>query len=285
MTDINISLEATCDLSKELINKYNFKVIDMDFLIDGEVYNTSTDTVLSTKLYEKMRNGARTSTSQVNEQIYVEHFTELLKEGKDVLHLAFSSGLSNTYNSAKQASEKVNKGSKNKVYVVDTLCACSGTGMLAILVHNYCLSAKNIKQVVEYVESIKLKLNHCFSVDNLKYLANGGRLKSSAAIMGNLLNIKPVMRMDNAGKLENVKKVFSRKKALSVLANEMLERYDPAYDICFISHADCLEDANYIADIIKSKINIEIFTENLGPVIGSHSGPGTIAVYYIAESR
>lgn len=280
-----ISLETTCDLSEELLKKYDFKVVDMEFLINGEVYNTAHDTVESTGLYTKMREGVKTSTSQVNEAIYEEHFSKLLESGKDVLHLAFSSGLSNTYLSAKSAAEKLNEKSKNKVYVVDSLCACSGHGLFAIYVKRFADQADDIEKVVTYAENIKWGLNQIFTVDSLKYLANGGRVKTSTAIVGNLLNIKPILRVDNDGHLENTSKVFSRKKSLVTLCEKVVSNYDPQYDMCFVSHADSESDAKFVADYISSNTSLSVTIENLGPVIGCHSGPGTIAIFYMSNKR
>ena len=283
--DLNISIEATCDLVEDLIKQYDFRIVNMDFLIDGEVYNTSSDTVLSTELYTKMRNGVKTSTSQVNMAVYEEHFTKLLLEGKDVLHLAFSSGLSNTYESAVAAANKINETSKNKVYVIDSLCACSGHGLFAIYVRKFAEQCDDINKIITYAENIKLKMSHLFTVDSLKYLANGGRVKASTAIVGNMLNIKPLLRVDNSGHLENTGKVFGRKKSLVTLCEKAVKEYDPQYDICIVSHADSLNDANMVADYISNNSNLNVIIENLGPVIGCHAGPGTIAIFYIANKR
>lgn len=283
--DLNISVEVTCDLSEDLIKQYDLRVVDMDFLIDGDVYNTSKDTVLSTELYTKMRNGVKTSTSQVNRAVYEDHFTKLLSEGKDVLHLAFSSGLSNTYESAVAAANQVNETSKNKVYVVDSLCACSGHGLFAMYVRKFAKQCDDINKIITYAENIKLKMSHLFTVDSLKYLANGGRVKASTAIVGNMLNIKPLLRVDNSGHLENTGKVFGRKKSLITLCEKVCKEYDPQYDICIVSHADSLNDANMVADYISNDSNLNVIIENLGPVIGCHAGPGTIAIFYIASKR
>ena len=278
-----ISLEATCDLSKETIDKYGFKIIDMQFLIDGKEYNTAEDDVVSSDLYLKMKSGAKTSTSQINKQLYVEFFENLLSEGKDVLHLAFSSGLSQTYQSAIDASIEVNKGSKNKVYVIDSLCACSGHGLFAILAREYSKSGKGIEQTISYLENIKLKVSHLFSVDNLKYLANGGRIKKSSAMVGNILHIKPVMKMDNEGHLVLVQKVISRRKAIKEIFNKYVETFSPEYKHCIISHADCIEDAKHLKKLIKDFRDIDCTITNLGAIIGSHSGPGTLALFFVAK--
>lgn len=283
--DLNISIETTSDLSEELIKEYDFKIVNMDFLIDGEVYNTSSDTVLSTGLYSKMRNGIKTSTSQVNQTVYEEHFEKLLAEGKDILHLAFSSGLSCTYESALKAAEKVNATSKNKVYVVDSLCACSGHGLFAIYVKRFSMQENNIEKIISFANNIRYGLNQIFTVDSLKYLANGGRVKASTAIVGNMLNIKPLLRVDNNGHLENTGKVFGRKKSLVALCEKVCREYDPQYDLCFVSHADAIEDAKMVSDYISNNSNLKVIIENLGPVIGCHAGPGTIAIFYMASKR
>ncbi len=284
MENLIISLEATCDLPKDLITKHNFKIVDMDFLIDGEVYSTSKDDVISTSLYEKMKKGIRTSTSQVNDELYYDFFKKYLKEDSIILHLAFSSGLSCTYKSAVSASNKINEELGNKVYVIDSLCACSGQGMLAILVSQFAKKAKNIEEVIKYAETTKMQLNHIFTVDNLKYLANGGRVKGSTAFVGNLLNIKPVMKMDNEGHLVSYGKVLSRKKSLSALFNKFKETILKGEKLCFVSHADSLDDALFIAKLMEDEGYSPIVTD-LGPVIGCHSGPGTIALFYLANER
>ncbi len=278
-----ISLEATCDLPKEVITQNDFKVIDMQFMVDGKEYSTLDADVLSSGLYDKMKNGAKTNTSQINKQLYIEFFQDLLKSGKDVLHLAFSSGLSQTVQSAIDASFEINQTSNNKVYVIDSLCACAGQGLFAILAKEYQDCGNGIIETIDYLENIKLKLFHVFSVDNLRYLANGGRIKKSSAMVGNVLRIKPVMKMDNYGQLVLVQKVISRKKAIKEMFNKYVETFDPKYKQCIISHADCNEDAQYLKQLVKDFRGIECTITNLGPIIGSHSGPGTLAIFFVAK--
>ena len=279
-----ISLEATCDLPKETIDKYDFKIIDMQFLIDGKEYNTAEDDVVSSDLYSKMKNGAKTSTSQINKQLYIEFFENLLKDGKDVLHLAFSRGLSQTYQSAIEASSEVNKSSKNKVYVIDSLCACAGHGLFAILAKECLDLDMDIGETIKHLEDIKLNISHLFSVDSLKYLANGGRIKKTSAMVGNILRIKPVMKMDNEGHLVLVQKVISRRKAIKEIFNKYVESFDPRYKHCIISHADCYDDAKYLEEQIKDFRDIDCTITNLGAIIGSHSGPGTLALFFVAKN-
>ena len=278
-----ISLEATCDLPKELIKENDFRIIDMQFLVDDNEFSTASDDVVSSDLYKKMKDGAKTSTSQINKQLYVEFFQGLLKERKDVLHLAFSSGLSQTFQSAIDASIEVNQTSENKVYVIDSLCACAGHGLFAIIAKEYLDAGNDIKKTINNLENIKLNLAHIFSVDNLKYLANGGRIKKSSAMVGNVLHIKPVMKMDNSGHLILVQKVISRRKAIKEIFNTYVASFDPKYKHCIISHADCWEDANYLRQLIKDFRDVEPTITNLGPIIGSHSGPGTLALFFVAK--
>ncbi len=282
--DVIISMEATCDLNSQIIKENDFRIIDMSFLVDGVEYCTDKDDVITSSLYFKMKEGSKTSTSQVNQIAYEEFFAELLKEGKDVLHLAFSSGLSQTCQSAINASEKVNKNSKNKVYVIDSLCACAGQGLFALVAKKFIDEGGDIKSAIEFLESMKMKISHLFSVDNLKYLANGGRLKKSSAIVGNVLNIKPVMKADEEGKLVVMQKVMSREKALKELLSIYSGTCDDDYKFCIISHADCLQDAVFIQENIKEMKGIDSVITNLGPIIGSHSGPGTIAFFFVSKT-
>ncbi len=280
-----ISLEATCDLPKAIIAENDFRIIDMEFFIDGKEFNTKEYDVVSSDLYAKMREGLKTSTSQINKQLYVEFFQKILKEGKDVLHLAFSSGLSQTYQSALDASEEVNKNSTNKVYVIDSLCACAGHGLFAILAKEYAENGNDINETIKYLENLKLNVAHLFSVDNLKYLANGGRIKKTSAMVGNILHIKPVMKMDDLGHLVLEQKVMSRRKAIKEIFNKYVETFSPEYKHCLISHADCYEDAEYLKNMIKEFRDIEVTLTNLGPIIGSHSGPGTLALFFVAKNN
>jgi len=285
MEEIIISMEATCDLPKDIVEKYNFKIVNMDFMVDDDIYSTSKDDVTSTRLYAKMKNGSKTSTSQVNEQLYTEFFEELIKQGKPILHIAFSSGLSKTYDCAVKSAEELNKKYGSKIFVVDSLCACSGHGYLGVLASEYAKKAKDITDLVKYVEKTKMQLCHDFTVDNLKYLANGGRVKASTAFVGNILNIKPIMKMDNEGHLCSCSKVISRKKSLTTLYKQFVDKKDDNFKTIFISHADCRDDAMLIYNLVKENTDFEPILTDLGPVIGSHSGPGTIALFYLSDQR
>ncbi len=280
-----LSVEATCDLTPQLISAYDLTVFDMKYSIDGVEYSTATDTVQSSGLYEKMRNGAVTRTSQINENYYEEYFSELSKQGVPIVHVALSSGLSGTVQSAALAAELLNRENGSEIYVVDSLCACAGQGLLAVLGRRFAEQAQSAKEVADYLEKIRWKVQNAFSVDNLRYLANGGRLKASKALIGNILKIKPMMYMDNEGHLAVQYSVISRRKALKEFVKNYAEQRDPSGDLCFISHAGCPEDAEYIREGILEKTGVRCEITDLGPVIGAHSGPGTIAVFYLAKQR
>lgn len=286
MLDVIISLEATCDLDKEMLDKYKLSVIDMNFQVDGVEFNTSKDDVISSALYENMQQKRKTGTSQINEFSYKEHFEHLLKQNKPVLHLAFSSGLSGTGAVAKKVADDINENSETKVTVIDTLCACSGQGMIAIIARDYAEKCDTMEELVAFIESIKNKIYHLFTVDTLSFLANGGRVDPKKAFFGNLLNIKPVMQMSGEGKLEVLFKVMSRKKSILSLVNlteKKLDKEKSGY--CFISHANCLADAEMLKTKIEETTNLKPIITNLGPVIGSHSGPGTLAIYFIGTEN
>ena len=212
MENLIISLEATCDLPDDIIKRHNLKVIDMNYIVGDDEFSTQSYTVTDSGLYEKMEQGKKTSTSQINQTAYEEFFNNLLKENKTILHIAFSSGLSNTYLSAVAAANKLNETHKNKIHVIDSLCACAGHGLLAVLTSEFSKTAKTINEVIDFVDKTKMQLTHSFTVDNLKYLANGGRIKASSAFFGNMLNIKPIMKVDDNGRLVVINKVISRKK-------------------------------------------------------------------------
>ena len=283
MLDICISLESTCDLEKETIEKYDLSIIDMDFEVDEKSFNTKEDDVVTSMLYEKMLQKKKTATSQINDYFYEEHFKKLLKSNKPIIHLALSSGLSATVDGARRVAEEINKTSKNKVHIIDSLCGCSGQGLLGMILRDKSKECDSVEELVEFAENLKNKIYHYFTVDSLTYLANGGRLNSKTAFIGNLLSIKPVMEMSKVGKLEVMHKVISRKKSISSISNLVVNAIDENYDYCFIAHANCLQDALSMKEKIETGSSVKPVVVNLGPVIGCHSGPGTLAVFFVGK--
>ncbi len=285
MLEVNISMEATCDLDEETIEKYDLSVINMNFEVDGEFFDTDKDDVVSTKLYEKMTQKKKTGTSQINEYAYEEFFKRLLENGKPIVHLALSSGLSGTVDGARRVAEKLNADGKTKVYVIDSLCVCSGQGMLGMVLRDYAKTCDSIENFVAFAEEMKNKIYHYFTVDSLSYLANGGRLNSKAAFFGNLLNIKPVMEASRFGKLEVMHKVISRKKSISSISSLASKAYDEEHSYCFIAHANCIKDALLLKEKVEAETKLIPVIVNLGPVIGCHTGPGTLALFFVGKEN
>ena len=286
MLKVVISLEKTCDLSNELLEKYDLSTIDMEYMVGDDIFSTKTHDIVASSLCEGMRKNKRTSTSQINEDAYSEYFEELAKTGLPVLHLGFSSGLSGTIEVAKRCADKLNeKLGKNQIYVVDSLCGCSGQGLLGIYVRDFASNCEKIEELIEFVESIKLRIKHCYTVENLKYLAAGGRIKPAVALIGKLLNIKPVMYLSDSGLLALKSKVFSRKKAVATLAEDCVASLDSDFKMILVSHADCENDAKELAALIENGTKIKPVILNLGPILCCHSGPGTLSVYYVADKR
>ena len=233
-----------------------------------------------------MRKGADAKTTQVNQQKAYEFFDELMKQGKDILHLSFSSGLSGTHDNFLLASRDVNVKYKNKCYVVDTLCASAGQGLLVLLVAKKAIEdGITIQKLIAYAEEVRYKINHIFTVDDLKYLVKGGRVSKTSAIFANILHIKPLMRVNNDGKLEVTNKVFSRKLTIKRMFDKMTQNYDPYFADIFICEADCHEDAEFLAKMVEANYGLKPTIVPLDYFIGSHSGPGTLSLFYVGDKR
>lgn len=286
MKNLIISAEATSDLPKEIIEKYGIEIAPVDYFVDGKEYNTKTNHMEEKEFYEKMKNGADVKTSQVNFENAKDFLQNLLSTGKDVLHISFSSGLSGTSNNFKLACEELSKGYQNKCAVVDSLCASAGQGLLVLLVAKKAEQDDvTFEQLVKYAEDIKLRINHIFTVDDLKYLIKGGRISKTSAYLANILHIKPLMKMDDEGKLTVTQKVFSRKITIKKMFEKMLSNYDTHYGDIFICEANCLNDANALSEYIFEGFGINTTIVPLDYFIGSHSGPGTLSLFYVGDKR
>ncbi len=290
MRDYVIITDSTTDLTQELINELDITVIPMEFNIDGKVYlNYSDERDISYKeFYDFLRNGKNSTTSLINTTTFTELFEPILEDGKDILYIAFSSGLSGTYNSSCIAAQMLSeKYTDSKIYTVDSLSASMGEGLLVYHAAKKKKEGMNIDELKDWVENNKLNLCHWFTVDDLHHLKRGGRLSSAAAIVGTMLNIKPVLNVDNEGHLIPVEKVRGRKLSITAML-KMMEKtaINPEEQTIFISHGDCLEEAEFLANLVKEKLNVKDIKMNyIGPVIGSHSGPGTIALFFLGTER
>lgn len=288
MRDYVIFVDSACDISCDLLNEWGVKYCSLSLVFSDDPKEYSDHEIPAGDFYNRMRNGAQPKTSAANMGKFCEAFEGIVKDGSDILYLGFSSGLSATVNFAREAAEEImSQYEGSKIVVVDSLCASAGYGLLVKLLVDKKAAGETIDELAKFAENTKLKVCHWFTVDDLKYLKAGGRISATTALLGGMLNIKPVMKMDNNGKLISVSKVRGRKAALKAIADLYAETaIDKKDGIVFISHGDCIDDANALADMIKenSGATVQIITY-VGPVIGSHSGPGTLALFFLANER
>lgn len=290
MNDYVILTDSSADLDQKMVADLGLEVLPLTFLVEEKSYHDFPDgrEMNPRDFYQKVRDGAMPTTNAVNVGQATDAIEPLLKAGKDVLFLAFSSGLSTTYNSIKIAGEELSEQYRSrKVYVVDTLCASLGQGLLVWHAVQHKRAGESIEQVRDWVEENKLHLCHWFTVNDLMHLKRGGRVSAATALVGTMLSIKPVLHVDNDGHLINVSKARGRKSSLDALAAKVGElAVDPAEQTMFLSHSDCLEDAQYVADQIKARYGTQKFYFNyIGPVIGSHTGVGCVALFFLGKER
>ena len=285
MKNFILSAETACDLTKEQAKNMGISIMPMNYYINGEEFNTKTETHSIKDICDIMKAGAKTKTSQPNDNEIEEYLTNLLKEGKDILHISFSSSMSGTCEHFKMVSQKLNATHKNQIYVVDSLCQSAGVALLLKMI--MALGEEvSISEVIKYAEKVKNNVVHYFVVEDLKYLARGGRISSGTAIVGNLIKLKPVLHLDNTGTITQLHKVIGRKKSIFTLEEKFKSYYNNLSKFVFITHADCLEEANNLKDkILEINPDIEVVINPLGPVITSHSGPGTLALFFTADER
>ena len=279
--------DNTCDLPDNIYKQLGLKIMCLSYTMGGVEY--SEDNALSiSEFYAKMREGEMTKTSQITREDIEKTFTEALNNGFDILYIGFSSGLSGSYDSARIAAEELSpKYPDSKIRTVDSLCASIGEGLFVYKAAQMKKEGKSIDEVYQWCEDNKLHLCHMFTVNDLMFLHRGGRVSKASAIAGSILGIKPILHVDNEGHLIPIGKIRGRKQSLEALVNEMDKRLgNYKNDTIGISHGDCIEDAEYVKKLIEKKYGIKNFIINhVGPVIGSHSGPGTIALFFLGEYR
>ena len=293
MNDYVIIPDTSCDLTADLRTRFDIP----DYLRgvvtypDGHSEHVSLDweNITPTEFYESMKDKKSLyKTGAVNPDEAREIFEKYLSQGQDILSISLSSALSSTYNVCLQAAKQaLEKYPERKIIAIDTLCASAGEGLFVKLVLDKKNEGATIEEAADFANALIPKLAHWFTVEDLVYLKRGGRVSPAVALVGGMLNIKPVMHVDDEGHLIKVGTVRGRKQSLNILADKLMETAeDPANGTIFISHGDCEEDARYLADTIKSKggNNVEVIT-NVGTVIGAHSGPGTMALFFVAKQR
>jgi EDD domain protein, DegV family len=290
MREYVIATDSTCDLSAKMAKELQVKVVPLSFIMGGETYVNSLDyKSMDIKVfYDKLRKGEMSTTTQVNSEEFAEFFEPLLKEGKDVLYVAFSSGLSGTCQGAMIAQKELSeKYPDRKLLVVDSKAASMGEGLLVYLAAQRKKDGEDIETVYQWLEDTKLKMAHWFTVDDLNHLKRGGRVSTATALVGTMLGIKPMLHVDDEGHLIPKLKVRGRKQSLDMLVRKVEETIvSPKDQIIFISHGDCADDANYVAKEVKKSLGVKaVVINHVGPVIGAHSGPGTVAIFFIAENR
>ncbi|MBQ8164296.1 MAG: DegV family protein [Clostridia bacterium] len=287
MRDFVIVTDSSADLTQEQIKELGIVSIPLDIVIE-HAEPIPNDKVDVKEVYAQLRAKKTITTSAATIQRFNDVFEELLKDDIDLLYLGFTSGLSSTFSSGAVAMKNLQeKYPDRKLYAVDTLCASLGQGLLVYLACKEKEKGKTIEEVRDWTENNKMSMAHWFTVDDLFFLKRGGRVSATSAVVGTMLSIKPVMHVDNAGKLVAVDKVRGRKNSIdAMLAKMKASTINPVDSPVFISHGDCLADAEYLAEKIKAELGIkEVFISYVGPVIGSHSGPGTLALFFLAKDR
>lgn len=288
-----LSCCSTADLKKEHFAQRNINYICFHYFLDGKPYTDDLGQSMSfADFYQAMENGAETKTSQVNVGEFEEYFEPFLKEGKDILHVTLSSGISGVYNAANIAKDMLEeKYPDRKIYIVDSLSASSGYGLLMDKLADLRDAGKTIDEVHQWAEENKRRLQHWFFSTDLTFYIKGGRITKTAGFVGTMLNICPLLHMDGEGKLIPKQKVRTKKKVIEATVKKMEEFAENglAYDgKCYICHSACLEDAKAVAELVESRfphLNGSVLINDIGTTIGSHTGPGTVALFFWGAER
>lgn len=289
MKDFVIVTDNNADLPDAYYLEEGIGCVSLTYTLEGKTYHK--DNSLPTKeFYDRVRAGAMPTTAQTNPEDVSRVIRPYLEEGKDVLYIAFSSALSGSYNSAALAARQAMEDYPHaKIFVIDSLAASLGQGYIVSLAVALKKEGKTIEETYRLVEENKLHVAHVFTVDDLNHLHRGGRVSKASALLGTMIKVKPLLCVNDEGRLIPVGKARGRKKSLHALVDMMDERmgsYRDKNKQIFISHADCREDADKLSLLIKERFGFESFLiHDVGPTIGSHSGPGTLALFFMAEKR
>ena len=289
--DFEIVTDSSCNLSDQMISEFGLHILPLTFMSDGEQYQSYTagrDSDLKS-FFKMMRDGKVFTTSLPNINQSETLLRKLLDNGKDVLYIGFSSGLSGTYQATAALLEELRPSYPNqKIFHTDTLAAAMGEGLVVYKAVKMAQAGASIEEVHAWVEQNKLNVAHWFTVDDLMFLFRGGRVSRTSAWAGTLLNIKPVLHVDDEGHLIPMEKVRGRRKSIQALVDHMEKSAQKpvAEQEIFISHGDCQEDVDYLVELIKERFGCTKFEVNiLDPVIGAHAGPGTVALFFMADGR
>ena len=288
MPNYKILTDSCCDFTDEQYRQLDVSYVPLTVIYDGESHSNFSEETAVKAFYDRLRAGTTATTSAVNPEGWAEKMKPILEEGKDVLVLAFSSGLSATCQSAHIAADELREQYPERtINVVDTLCAALGQGLLVWYACQKRDEGMSLTDLTAWVEENKLHICHWVTVDDLSHLKRGGRISSATALVGTMLNIKPIIHVNDEGKLINVAKARGRKSAIAYIADklgELGEGYDN--ETIFVVHGDCAEEAQQLADICRSKYGVKhVNIGYLGPVIGAHTGPGVLAEFFMGKNR
>lgn len=293
MSDYILSCASTVDLTREQMKNRDLRYVCFHFNLDGKEYaDDMGESVPAEELYQKMSGGAETKTSQVSVAEYLHHFEKILQEKKDILHIEFSSGLSGSYNSAHLAIEELSeKYSNQKIYLVDSLGASSGYGLIMETLADMRDMGKGIDELYQWIEENKLRMHHWFFSTDLSFYIKGGRISKTAGMVGTMLNICPLLNMDNVGKLKPREKIRGKRKVIERIVEMMAVHAEEGLSYhgkCYICHSACIEDAKTVAALVEAKFpnlqeKVKIYP--IGATIGSHTGPGTLALFFWGDKR
>lgn len=293
MGDYILSCGSTADLTREQMKKRDIRYVCFHFMLDGQDFADDMGQSISPEdLYGKMTAGVEVKTSQVPISEYLQYFAHLLQEGQDILHVEFSSGLSGSYNSACLAArELMQKYPERKIYVVDSLGASSGYGLIMETLADLRDAGKSIEQLHQWIEENKLRMHHWFFSTDLSFYIKGGRISKTAGMVGTLLNICPLLNMDNLGKLKPREKLRGKKRVIQRIVEMMAVHAEDGLNYsgkCYICHSMCLADARTVASAVEEQFprlqgRVQIYP--IGATIGSHTGPGTLALFFWGDQR
>ncbi len=288
MREYVILTDSACDIKPEILAEWNVGYKSLTFKFTDTDTEYTNEELPADAFYAEMKKGRSAKTAAVNVESFTEMFEAPLSAGKDVLYLGFSSGLSNTYNAGRLAAEALReKYPEAKILTVDTLAASAGQGLMVYLTVQKKNEGATVEEAAKFCEELIANTSIWFTVDDLVYLKRGGRISPTTAFVGNALGIKPILHMDEAGHLVSVSKVRGRKASILEMAKKYDElALDKANGVVFISHGDCLADAEFLAKTLHDKhgVTVQIITD-VGPVIGAHSGPGTLALFFVGAHK
>ncbi|MDR1364378.1 MAG: DegV family protein [Oscillospiraceae bacterium] len=290
MQNYCLATDSTADLPFELIQEFDIKVIPLSYEVEGSMRQECFDQnrkIELKKFYERIRNGEKIKTSQINPTEFVDFFSPILANGQDILYIAFSSALSGTYGSAKIALDELKKKfPERKIFVVDSLSASLGEGLIVYETALKKRTGISIEKLTQWIEDNKLKICHWFILDDLNHLKSGGRISTMTAFFGSILNVKPLLNVDDNGCLVIKGKHRGKRKSLELFVKNMKNSAILPVDNFFVTHSQCQEDAEFIADKVKSEFGTKkIVINEIGSVIGSHTGIGTVAIFFRGNKR